>query len=196
MILAINIHRLTVSQWVMVLYLEQKLLSNEEHLLVWSKIDSKGMRFVLVRYLERYHIWDKAESEWLRLFCIVKRKVKITNILPTNVCWVWFVANLWLDSVWLKFRFCSVIYWFGAKGWEIGNGNMGLHSFFSHDRLIRKWTCDWVRVWNWFALGEILGVQNSGLGMKACAQNERGTNLGSFGSSWNERAWSECRVEQ
>ena len=118
MILAINIHRLTVSQWVMVLYLEQKLLSNEEHLLVWSKIDSKGIRFVLVRYVERYHIWDKAESEWLRLFCIVKRKVKITNILPTNVCWVWFVANLWLDSVWLKFRFCSVIYWFGAKGWN------------------------------------------------------------------------------
>ena len=49
-------------------------------------------------------------------------------------------------------------------------------------------------------MGEILGVQNSGLGMKACAQNEREINLGSFVSTWNERSeirfgssWNEPR---
>ena len=137
---------------------------------------------------------EKSKSLWMPYLWMLVYCSSLWGII------VKIEANLWLDSVWLKFRFCSVIYWFGAKGWEIGNGNMGLHSFFSHDRLIRKWTCDWVRVWNWFALGEILGVQNSGLGMKACAQNEREINLGSFVSTWNERgeirvssSWNEPR---
>ena len=49
-------------------------------------------------------------------------------------------------------------------------------------------------------MGEILGVQNIGLGMKAYARNEREIILGSFVSTWNERGeirfgsyWNEPR---